>query len=56
MLSVQNGAEQCDGDVYIIGEYSFDRPYMCDKELLLLTQIKALIAAELSDKENVLLF
>lgn len=44
-----------DGGIYVIGDYSFDRAYMHEDELSLLTKVKKLVEGQLSDKENVLL-
>lgn len=44
-----------DGGVYVIGDYSFDRAYMHDDELLLLSKVHALVKNQLSDNENALL-
>ena len=44
-----------DGGVYVIGNYSFDRTYMHDDELALLSKIRELVKNQLSDEENTLL-
>ena len=44
-----------DGGVYLIGDYSFDRIYMCEEELLLLRKTQKLLAGRLTEKENALL-
>ena len=44
-----------DGGVYIVGDYTFDRMYMCEEELRLLCKAKQLLANRLSDKESALL-
>ena len=44
-----------DGGVYVIGDYSFDRAYMHEDELLLLAKIQKLVKSQLSDNENSLL-
>ena len=44
-----------DGGIYVIGDYSFDRAYMHEDELSLLTKVKKLVEGQLSDKENALL-
>ena len=41
-----------DGGVYVIGDYSFDRAYMRDEELALLSKVKNIVQNRLSDKEN----
>lgn len=46
---------KCDGGVYIIGNYSFDRMYMRDEELALLAKLKSMVNDRLSEKENDLL-
>ena len=44
-----------DGGVYIVGNYSFDRMYMCDEEIDLLRKIQRLVKTLLSDNENAVL-
>ena len=44
------------GGVYVIGDYSFDRIYMSDDELILLEKISELVKDQLTDKENALLY
>ena len=44
-----------DGGVYVIGDYSFDRAYMHDDEIALLSKIQDLVKGQLSEKENSLL-
>ena len=44
-----------EGGVYVIGDYSFDRVYMHEDELSLLSKIQTLVKSKLSDKENALL-
>ena len=44
-----------DGGVYVFGDYRFDRAYMCDEELALLSKIKNMVQAQLSEKENSML-
>jgi len=44
-----------DGGVHVIGDYSFDRAYMCEEELLVLRKVQALIQGQLSEKENTIL-
>ena len=41
--------------VYVVGDYSFDRAYMCDEELVLLKKIQSLVKAQITEKENVIL-
>ena len=43
------------GGVYVMGDYSFDRTYMHDDEIALLSKIQRLVNSQLSDRENVLL-
>ena len=42
------------GGVYVIGNYSFDRAYMYDDELMLLSKVQCLVQGQLSDTENML--
>lgn len=44
-----------DGGVFVIGDYSFDRAYMHDEELTLLSKVQELVKDQLSEKEKVLL-
>ena len=44
-----------EGGVYVVGDYSFDRAYMCDEELVLLKKIQSLVKAQITEKENVIL-
>ena len=44
-----------DGGVFLIGNYSFDRTYMRDEELALLSKLHELVKAQLSEKEKALL-
>lgn len=44
-----------DGGVYVLGDYSFDRAYMHEEELLLLSKVQSLVKNHLSEKENALL-
>ena len=44
-----------DGGIYVIGDYSFDRAYMHDDELVLLSKIQQIVKNKLSDTENALL-
>ena len=52
-LNVKYG--KYDGGVYVIGDYTFDRIYMCEEELLLFKKIQALVREQLSDEENYML-
>ncbi|MGM9684344.1 MAG: hypothetical protein ACI3XQ_12170 [Eubacteriales bacterium] len=38
--------------MYIIGNYGFDRMYMCDEELLMLRKIQELVKNKLNEKGN----
>ena len=44
-----------DGGIYVIGDYSFDRVYMHDDELALLSKVQKLVKSQLTDGENSLL-
>ena len=44
-----------DGGIYVIGDYSFDRAYMHEEELLLLSKVQCLVKNHLSEEENSLL-
>jgi len=44
-----------DGGIYVIGDYSFDRAYMHDEELTLLSKVQTLVKDQLSEKENSML-
>ena len=44
-----------EGGVYVVGDYSFDRAYMCDEELLLLKKIQSLVKEQITEKENIIL-
>ena len=44
-----------DGGIYVMGDYSFDRAYMHEDELALLTKIQELVKNQLSENENALL-
>ena len=48
-LDVRGGRH---GGIFVVGNYSFDRAYMCDEELELLRKIQSLVANQLSDSEN----
>jgi len=41
-----------DGGVSVVGNYTFDRIYMCDEELILLTKIHSMVSHKLTTKEN----
>lgn len=41
-----------DGGISIVGDYTFDRIYMCDEELMLLATIHSMVSHRLTDKEN----
>ena len=43
------------GGVYIVGDYTFDRMYMCEEELLLLGKVQKLVQNQLTDKEKTML-
>ncbi|MBO5968521.1 MAG: HTH domain-containing protein [Clostridia bacterium] len=44
-----------EGGVHIIGDYTFDRAYMCEEELFLLQKIQRIVQDQLDDKENIIL-
>ena len=44
-----------DGGVFVVGDYSFDRAYMCDEELVLLSKIQELVKELLTEQERALL-
>lgn len=44
-----------DGGVFVVGDYSFDRAYMHEEELALLSKVQELVKDQLSEKENALL-
>ena len=44
-----------DGGVYVIGDYSFDRAYMHDDELVLLSKIQELVKDQITEEEKELL-
>ena len=44
-----------DGGVYVMGDYSFDRAYMHDDEITLLSKVQKLVKDQLTEKENSLL-
>ena len=43
-----------DGGIYVLGDYSFDRAYMHDGELALLSKVQGLVRDQLTEKENAL--
>ena len=43
-----------DGGVFVVGDYSFDRAYMHDEELELLSKIHGMVKQKLTKKENTL--
>lgn len=43
------------GGISIVGDYSFDRAYMREDELSLLSKIQGIVEGQLSEKENSLL-
>ena len=44
-----------DGGVFVKGDYSFDRAYMHDDELMLLSKVQELVKGQLSNEEYALL-
>lgn len=44
-----------EGGIYVIGDYSFDRAYMCDDELNVLRKVQSLVKEQMSDSENKIL-
>ena len=52
-ISVRCG--KYDSGVFIVGDYTFDRMYMCEEEISLLRKVQELAGDRLSDKENALL-
>ena len=52
-LNVRSG--KYDGGIYILGDYTFDRVYMIEEELILLCKIQELVKYQLSENENALL-
>ena len=44
-----------DGGIRVIGDYTFDRAYMCEEELLVLHKVQALIQNQLNERENAVL-
>lgn len=43
------------GGISVMGDYRFDRAYMCEEELLLLNKIQNLVKEQITDQENNLL-
>lgn len=43
-----------DGGVFVVGDYSFDRAYMCDEELALLSKVHRLVKDQLTEQESTL--
>ena len=43
------------GGIYVLGNYQFDRAYMCDDELQLLHKIRILTENQLNQEEKLLL-
>ena len=43
-----------DGGVYVVGDYSFDRTYMYDEELALLSKVHRLVKDQLTEQESTL--
>ena len=43
-----------DGGVFVKGDYSFDRAYMYEDELALLSKVHGMVRGQLSENENVL--
>ena len=52
-LDIRSG--KYDGGVYIKSDYSFDRAYMHEDELYLLSKVQSLVSENLSESENALL-
>ena len=44
-----------EGGIYVIGDYSFDRAYMCDDELKVLRKVQSLVKDQIGDSENKIL-
>lgn len=44
-----------DGGVFVIGDYSFDRAYMHDEELALLSKVHLLVKDQLTEQESAML-
>lgn len=44
-----------DGGIYVLGDYRFDRAYMRDDELKLLSKIQTIVKPQLTEKDNALL-
>ena len=43
------------GGIYVLGDYSFDREYMHNDELALLSKVQSLVKARLTNEENAIL-
>ena len=43
------------GGVFIVGDYSFDRAYMCEEEISLLQKIQILVKDNIDEREEKLL-
>ena len=41
-----------EGGIYVVGDYSFDRAYMYDEELALLSKVQGLVKGQLTEQEN----
>ena len=52
-IDVRSG--KYEGGVYVLGNYNFDRAYMHDDELNLLSKMQTLVKEQLTEKENSLL-
>ena len=44
-----------DGGIFVVGNYSFDRAYMYDEELALLSKVQVLVKDQLTEQESALL-
>ena len=44
-----------EGGIYILGDYRFDRAYMCEEELALLKKIQKMVNDNLNDSERSIL-
>ena len=43
------------GGIFVIGDHTLFRAYMCDDELLLLQKVQALVKKQISHDENIIL-
>ena len=43
------------GGISVMGDYTLDRAYMCEEELLLLHKVQELVKEQISKQENVML-